>query len=252
MRQIIFDTETTGMNFNGRDKSEGHRIIEIGCVELIDRRPTERYFHRFLNPEQAIDPDAIRVHGITNERVAKEPTFAAVLPELLEYLDGADELVAAAGVTLAVGRGQDRVGVEKREEIAQEEGVGRVRLLCLGGAVPQRAQGVDRLGHLLGGDAHALGPVVEQGADDLRLGTEPVVQIPRADTGLGGDLVGGDRFDAVLGEQVAGGVQDRGAASGRALGAAWGSRGLGSGGGRGGVVGHGITVALFRVNTLKG
>ena len=94
MRQIIFDTETTGMNFNGRDKSEGHRIIEIGCVELIDRRPTERYFHRFLNPEQAIDPDAMRVHGITNERVAKEPTFAAVLPELLEYLDGADELIA--------------------------------------------------------------------------------------------------------------------------------------------------------------
>ena len=80
MRQIIFDTETTGMNFNGRDKSEGHRIIEIGCVELIDRRPTERYFHRFLNPEQAIDPDAIRVHGITNERVAKEPTIAHNMP----------------------------------------------------------------------------------------------------------------------------------------------------------------------------
>jgi len=94
MRQIIFDTETTGMNFNGRDKSEGHRIIEIGCVELIDRRPTERYFHRFLNPEQTIEADAIRVHGITNERVANEPTFAAVLPELLEYLDGADELIA--------------------------------------------------------------------------------------------------------------------------------------------------------------
>ena len=94
MRQIIFDTETTGMNFNGRDKSEGHRIIEIGCVELIDRRPTERYFHRYLNPEQTIEADAIRVHGITNERVANEPTFAAVLPELLEYLEGADELIA--------------------------------------------------------------------------------------------------------------------------------------------------------------
>ena len=75
MRQIIFDTETTGMNFNGRDKSEGHRIIEIGCVELIDRRPTENYFHQYINPEQSIDPDAVRVHGITNERVAHNMPF---------------------------------------------------------------------------------------------------------------------------------------------------------------------------------
>lgn len=94
MRQIIFDTETTGMNFNGRDKSEGHRIIEIGCVELIDRRPTENYFHQYINPEQSIDPDAVRVHGITNERVAGEPTFAAILKDLLAYFDGADELIA--------------------------------------------------------------------------------------------------------------------------------------------------------------
>ena len=94
MRQIIFDTETTGMNFNGRDKSEGHRIIEIGCVELIDRRPTENYFHQYINPEQTIEPDAVRVHGITNERVASEPTFAAILKDLLAYLDGADELIA--------------------------------------------------------------------------------------------------------------------------------------------------------------
>ena len=94
MRQIIFDTETTGMNFNGRDKSEGHRIIEIGCVELIDRRPTENYFHQYINPEQTIEPDAVRVHGITNERVAGEPTFAAILKDLLAYFDGADELIA--------------------------------------------------------------------------------------------------------------------------------------------------------------
>lgn len=94
MRQIIFDTETTGMNFNSRDKSEGHRIIEIGCIELIDRRPTENHFHQYINPEQAIDPDAVRVHGITNERVADEPTFAAILKNLLTYLDGADELIA--------------------------------------------------------------------------------------------------------------------------------------------------------------
>ena len=94
MRQIIFDTETTGMNRESRDKSEGHRIIEIGCIELIDRRPTENHFHRYLNPEQPIDPGAVDIHGITNERVAHEPTFAAILGDLLAYLDGADELIA--------------------------------------------------------------------------------------------------------------------------------------------------------------
>lgn len=94
MRQIIFDTETTGFKRGASDVSEGHRIIEIGCIELIDRRFTGRHFHQYLNPERPIDPEAMAVHGISDERVAREPTFAQIFPELMAYLDGADELIA--------------------------------------------------------------------------------------------------------------------------------------------------------------
>ena len=73
MRQIVLDTETTGL-----EVKSGHRIIEIGCVEIIDRRITERRFHRYVNPGRAIDLGAIEVHGITNERLANEPAFAEV------------------------------------------------------------------------------------------------------------------------------------------------------------------------------
>ena len=67
-RQVVLDTETTGIN-----PKEGHRIIEIGCVELINRRLTHNRFHVYINPEREIDAGAIEVHGITNERVANEP-----------------------------------------------------------------------------------------------------------------------------------------------------------------------------------
>lgn len=94
MRQIIFDTETTGFKRGAGDVSEGHRIIEIGCIELIDRRFTGRHFHQYLNPQCPIDPEAIAVHGITDEQVAYAPTFAQIYPELWTYLEGADELIA--------------------------------------------------------------------------------------------------------------------------------------------------------------
>ncbi|MDO4435064.1 MAG: DNA polymerase III subunit epsilon [Cardiobacteriaceae bacterium] len=94
MRQIIFDTETTGLNRQGSDPSENHRIIEIGCIELIDRKFTGRDFHQYLNPQRPIDPESIAVHGITDERVSREPTFAQIYPELWHYLEGADELIA--------------------------------------------------------------------------------------------------------------------------------------------------------------
>lgn len=93
-RSVIFDTETTGMNFESDNKAEGHRIIEIGCVELIDRVPTEHYFHCYLNPEQPVDPQAFKVHGISDEFLADKPFFKDVLPEFEAYLASADELVA--------------------------------------------------------------------------------------------------------------------------------------------------------------
>ncbi len=87
-REIVFDTETTGF---GVDE---HRIIEIGAVEIINRLPTGRVFHRYLNPEREIDFGAQKVHGITNERVANEPKFAEVLNDLLDFFGDDCPLVA--------------------------------------------------------------------------------------------------------------------------------------------------------------
>jgi len=81
MRQIVLDTETTGL-----EVEQQHRIIEIGCVELINRRLTGRVFHRYLNPERDIDEGAQQVHGLTRERLAREPRFADIGTQFLEFV----------------------------------------------------------------------------------------------------------------------------------------------------------------------
>jgi DNA polymerase-3 subunit epsilon len=88
MRQIVLDTETTGLNARF-----GDRIIEIGCVELVSRRPTGNHFHRYLNPEREVEEGALRVHGITNEFLQDKPRFAEVARELVEYLAGAELVI---------------------------------------------------------------------------------------------------------------------------------------------------------------
>jgi DNA polymerase III subunit epsilon len=87
MRQIVLDTETTGL-----EPSLGHRIIEIGCVELLNRRVTGRSFHRYLNPERDIDLGAEAVHGLQREDLSAQPRFAEIVDELLEFI-GDSELV---------------------------------------------------------------------------------------------------------------------------------------------------------------
>lgn len=88
MRQIVLDTETTGL-----EPQLGHRIIEIGCIELVDRRPTGRVFHRYLNPDREIDAGAIEVHGITNEFLADKPHFGDIADELVEFIRGAELVI---------------------------------------------------------------------------------------------------------------------------------------------------------------
>lgn len=88
MRQIVLDTETTGL-----EVSQGHRIIEIGCVELEHRQLTGRHFHCYINPERDIDAGAIEVHGITATFLADKPVFAAVAREFLEFVDGAELII---------------------------------------------------------------------------------------------------------------------------------------------------------------
>ncbi len=96
MRQIVLDTETTGL-----EPSQGHRIIEIGCVELLNRRPTGRHFHRYLNPERDIDAGARAVHGLTRERLAGEPRFAEVAAELLRFIEGSELIIHNAAFDMA-------------------------------------------------------------------------------------------------------------------------------------------------------
>lgn len=88
MRQIMLDTETTGL-----DPTEGHRIIEIGCVEMVNRRLTGNTYHQYLNPGREIDAAAIEVHGITNDFLADKPRFADVMPDFLEFVRGAELVI---------------------------------------------------------------------------------------------------------------------------------------------------------------
>lgn len=88
MRQIVLDTETTGL-----DSAEGHRIIEIGCVELINRRLTGNNYHQYVNPEREIDEGALDIHGITKESLADKPRFRDVIPDFLEYVKGAQLVI---------------------------------------------------------------------------------------------------------------------------------------------------------------
>ena len=88
MRQIVLDTETTGLS-----TKQGHRIIEIGCVELVNRRVTGQHYHTFLNPDRDIDEGAERVHGISRADLETAPRFAEIVDEFLAYLNGAELVI---------------------------------------------------------------------------------------------------------------------------------------------------------------
>ncbi len=96
MRQIVLDTETTGL-----EPELGHRIIEIGCVELLNRRPTGKTFHRYLNPDREIDQGALEVHGISREELSGMPRFADVAEDLVNFISGAELVIHNAAFDVA-------------------------------------------------------------------------------------------------------------------------------------------------------
>ena len=116
MRQIILDTETTGL-----EPSEGHRIIEIGCVELVDRRLSHKHLHQYLNPERDIEDGALEVHGISREFLQDKPLFGDVVEEFLAFIEGAELIINNAPFDVGfldhelslLGR-QDRIGDHAR------------------------------------------------------------------------------------------------------------------------------------------
>jgi DNA polymerase III subunit epsilon len=95
-RQVFLDTETTGLSVDG-----GDRIIEIGCVEFVNRRLTGRTLHFYLNPQRPNSNDALKVHGLTDEFLADKPLFAAVADQLLQFLDGAEIVIHNAPFDVA-------------------------------------------------------------------------------------------------------------------------------------------------------
>ena len=126
MRQIVLDTETTGL-----DPSRGHRLVEIGCIELIERRRSGREFQRYLNPERSMDFGALEVTGLTDEFLRDKALFRHVADEFLAFIDGAELIIHNAAFDLGflnaelallggVGRIQDRCEVLDTLAMARE------------------------------------------------------------------------------------------------------------------------------------
>lgn len=88
MRQIVLDTETTGL-----EPREGHRIIEIGAIEMIERRPTGNHFHQYLNPDRHVEEGAMQVHGLSNEFLLDKPRFADIVDEFLDFIRDAELII---------------------------------------------------------------------------------------------------------------------------------------------------------------
>ncbi len=114
MRQIVLDTETTGLSAEG-----GDRIIEIGCVELVGRKLTGNNRHFYLNPERESHEDALKVHGISNDFLRDKPKFGAVAEELMEYLRGAEVIIHNAAFDVAfLNKELEMVGLERFNGVA--------------------------------------------------------------------------------------------------------------------------------------
>jgi DNA polymerase-3 subunit epsilon len=114
MRQIVLDTETTGL-----EVSKGHRVIEIGCVEVVNRRRTSRTFHRYVQPDRDIDPGAEEVHGISKEKLAGEPRFPEIAGEFIEFIAGAELIIHNAGFDVSFLNAEFRLAALTPADVAE-------------------------------------------------------------------------------------------------------------------------------------
>jgi DNA polymerase III subunit epsilon len=127
MRQVVLDTETTGLEWR-----KGNRVVEIGCVELVERRPTGRTYQQYINPEREFEPGAQEVTGLTLEFLADKPRFGAIADAFLEFIDGAELVIHNAAFDIGFldhelsrlgdhyGRMRDRAKVEDSLELARQ------------------------------------------------------------------------------------------------------------------------------------
>src|SRR6266508_4153491 len=96
LRQIVLDTETTGISVE-----DGHRIIEIGCIELLDRKFTGNQFHCYINPERNVDAEAVAIHGIKNDFLQTKPLFSAIVNDLINFIKGTELIIHNAPFDIA-------------------------------------------------------------------------------------------------------------------------------------------------------
>lgn len=116
MRQIILDTETTGL-----DPAQGHRIVELACVELVNRKLTGNHLHLYLNPDRDSDPDALRVHGLTTEFLAQYPRFEKVCHQFIEFVKGAELIIHNAAFDCRFLNAElERVGLPRIEDLCEK------------------------------------------------------------------------------------------------------------------------------------
>lgn len=207
MREIVLDTETTGL-----DPAEGHRIVEIGGVELLNHMPTGRVYHQYINPERDMPAEAFAVHGLSEERLSKEPVFAAIAGDFVDFVGEAKLVIHNASFdmkfinaelrwlgrdpipndraidTLAIARkrfpgspagldalcrrfGVDNSAREKHGALLDSELLAEVYLELIGGRQPDLGVTLDA------GEKTAAGPDRPQG--DWRPGPRPVALLPR-------------------------------------------------------------------------
>ena len=121
MREVVLDTETTGL-----DPAAGHRIVEIGCLELVNRIATGRSFHQYLDPQRDVPPEAVEIHGITAEMLAGKPTFAAVAGDLLGFL--ADSPLVIHNAAFDLGFLNAELARAERPEIAAARAIDTVQI----------------------------------------------------------------------------------------------------------------------------
>ncbi len=138
MRQVFLDTETTGLN-----AAQGDRILEVACIEYVNRRDSGRKLHHYINPERSSHPDALRVHGITDAFLADKPLFAAIAPELVEFLAGADVVIHNAAFDSAFLNAEfARLGLPP---LAQQAGKVTDSLLMAREQFPGKSNSLDAL-----------------------------------------------------------------------------------------------------------
>jgi DNA polymerase III subunit epsilon len=192
MRQIFFDTETTGL-----DADKGDRVIEVGCVEMVNRQLTGNHLHLYINPERASHEDALRVHGLTEQFLADKPKFAEIVDQLLDFLSGAELVIHNA--PFDIGFINAELKRLRRGVLTDHVGGVRDTLLMARDLFPGKANSLDALCRRL--EVDNTKRVLHGALLDAELLADVYIRLTRGQDALlmddHGDSSGGEAHDAI-------------------------------------------------------